>query len=402
MISPKEHDREKERIKELESYSIMDTLSEADYDNLTAIASEICGTPVSLVSLVDDKRQWFKSHHGVEATETPKEFAFCGHAINDPSDIFIIPDARKDERFHDNPIVVEHPNVVFYAGVPLLGNDRLPLGTLCVIDQKPKLLSQGQRDSLIALANQVMNLLKHRRDKMQLEEALNTLEEKNQELEQFAMIAAHDLKSPLKNIVVMLDIFAKEYGSAIDKTGKEMLELIDKSADRLKRLIDGLLEYSSSGKKIREQYSTIDLKLLMDDVAGLFTFDENNKITLISSLKEIHTNKTAVEQILINLIGNAIKYSDEGLVEIEIRISENDSFYEFQVEDNGWGIDPEFTHKIFQIFEVVVTKDKFGQTGNGIGLATVKKIVEALGGTIRVESELGKGSKFTFTLDKGE
>ncbi|MEQ6118092.1 ATP-binding protein [Reichenbachiella sp. MALMAid0571] len=402
MIAPKEHDREKERRKELESYSILETLSETDYDNLTAIAAEICGTPISLVSLLDDKRQWFKSHHGIDATETPKEYAFCAHAINDPSDIFIIQDARKDQRFYDNPLVTGNPHIIFYAGVPLLSDNGLPLGTLCVIDQKPKRLNQGQRASLMALSSQVMNLLKLRKNKIQLEKALENLEKRNEELGQFAMIAAHDLKAPLNIISGMIKIFTKKYGSIVDQKGMELLELVTSSSDKLKRLIEGLLEHSRCEKKISKQYSTIGVKSLIDEVSGLFSFDEKNSITLRSSLKEIYTNKTAVEQILINLIGNAIKYSNEDSVKIEIGVFENETHYEFYVQDDGWGIAPEHVDKIFQIFEVVTPKDKYGQVGNGIGLATVKKIVEALGGTIRVDSELNKGSTFIFTLKKSK
>ncbi len=149
MIPPKDHIKEKERLAALDSYSILDTLPEEDYDNLTAIAAEICGTPISLVSLLDNERQWFKSHHGLGATETPKEFAFCAHAINEDDDIFIVQDSRTDERFHDNPLVIGEPRVIFYAGIPLTTEEGLPLGTLCVIDHKPKLLSQGQLNSFL-------------------------------------------------------------------------------------------------------------------------------------------------------------------------------------------------------------------------------------------------------------
>lgn len=159
MITPKKHNNEEERLRDLESYSIIDSLPESDYDNLTRIASQICNTPISLVSLLDDKRQWFKSHHGLEISQTPKDYAFCAHAINDSNNIFIVEDARKDERFHDNPLVTGDPNIVFYAGVPLISENGYPLGTLCVIDNKPKTLTKDQILSLDALSKQAMNLL---------------------------------------------------------------------------------------------------------------------------------------------------------------------------------------------------------------------------------------------------
>ena len=123
----------------MKSYSILDTLPESDFDDLTTIAAEICGTPISLISLLDDKRQWFKSHHGLDAIETPKEYSFCGHVINQ-DDLFVVSDARLDERFHDNPLVTGYPYVVFYAGVPLVGDNNLPLGTLCIIDHNPQIV----------------------------------------------------------------------------------------------------------------------------------------------------------------------------------------------------------------------------------------------------------------------
>ena len=220
MIAAKEHNNEKERQKNLESYSILDTLPETDYDNLTAIAAEICGTPISLISLIDNKRQWFKSHHGLDATETPREYAFCAHAINNAENVLIVQDARKDERFFDNPLVTGDPHVIFYAGVQLISDD-LPLGTLCVVDHKPHLLSQSQIGSLKALSNQVMILLELRKNKKLLEETIINLGEKNQELERFAFIAAHDLKSPLIGISSVVQIFSEAYSTILDDEGKK-------------------------------------------------------------------------------------------------------------------------------------------------------------------------------------
>ena len=400
MIEAKEHDKESERIQNLESYSILDTLPESDYDSLTTLASEICGTPISLVSLIDKKRQWFKSHHGLDATETPKEYAFCAHAINDPENIFIIQDARTDNRFHDNPLVTGDPYVIFYAGVPLISEEGFPLGTLCVIDHKPNLLSQSQIKSLTALSKQVMNLISLRRNKLFLEQSLKELEEKNQELERFAFIAAHDLKSPLIGISSLTNFFLEEYDSKIDEEGQKMLKLIIETSSKLRNLIDGLLDYSRGENVLKEDKSNINLETLKHEITGLFSYDHNLKLEIKSSLTEIYVNKTVINQILINLVTNAIKYNDKDIVEIEIGISESDSQYIFYVQDNGPGIEINFQDKIFRIFEIVAAKDKFGQTGNGIGLATVKKIVEKSGGSINVQSELEKGAKFIFTIEK--
>ncbi|MBC8767766.1 GAF domain-containing protein [Arenibacter sp. BSSL-BM3] len=400
MKKPKVPQNEKERIKELDSYSILDTLPESDYDNLTTIAAEICGTPISLISLIDDKRQWFKSHHGLDATETPKEYAFCGHAINTPNDVFIVQDARMDERFHDNPIVTDDPHVIFYAGVPLVTEAGLPLGTLCVIDHKPNLLSQSQIRSLTALSKQVMNLLELRRNKILLEQAITELEEKNEALERFALVAAHDLKSPLINISSLAQLFQNQYKETLDSEGLEMLEMIIGSSDNLIGLIEGLLHYSKAESILSEGKSNIDLERLRADIEGLFNYDHSLNLVLKSELTHIKVNKTAIHQILINLVTNAIKYNDKERVEIELGVSDLDTHYLFYVEDNGPGIAAKYQEKIFKIFEKLTATDKFGRPGNGIGLATVKKIVEKSGGSIHVESELGSGAKFIFTLEK--
>ena len=402
MIAPKDHSHEKERLAALDSYSILDTLPEEDYDNLTAIAAEICGTPISLVSLLDNERQWFKSHHGLGATETPKEFAFCAHAINEGEDIFIVQDARTDERFHDNPLVIGEPRVIFYAGIPLATEEGLPLGTLCVIDHKPKLLSQGQMNSLKALSAQVMNLLQLRKSNLMLEKSVEDLKEKNEELERFAYIAAHDLKSPLNTINTTAELFTECYASKFDEEGKTMLGFIQQASIKLTGLIDGLLNYSKSESVLKEGGSTIDLQELRNDISGLFSYDNSLVLEVNSKLKSINTNKAAIHQILINLVSNAIKYNDKDEVEIQIEICEKEDFYEFCVRDNGPGIALEEQDKVFQIFKVLAATDKFGQPGNGIGLATVKKIIEKMGGTIKLESAKGKGCKFNFNLKKIE
>jgi GAF domain-containing protein len=159
------------RLEALRRYKILDTAPEEAFDDLTLVASQVCGTPIALVSLVDADRQWFKSHLGLAATETHRDLAFCAHAIQ-TEDTFVVPDATLDERFHDNPLVTGGLDIRFYAGSRITTPDGFHLGALCVIDTKPRGLPPEQRQVLEALARQVSRLLDLRQAAAQLADAL--------------------------------------------------------------------------------------------------------------------------------------------------------------------------------------------------------------------------------------
>lgn len=167
------------RLNALRSYELLDTVEEEIYDQLTTLASKVCGTPISLISLVDQDRQWFKSHVGLAARETTREESFCAHSIVDEQPL-IVKDARQDDRFHDNPLVVGDTNLVFYAGIPLIDNEGYALGTLCVIDHQPRELTPEQMTSLRILAKQIVTQFHLRRE----------LTQKRQFAEQLSRFAA--------------------------------------------------------------------------------------------------------------------------------------------------------------------------------------------------------------------
>lgn len=395
MIAPAIPLNEHERLLALKSYQILDSSPDIDYDAISKIASEICQTPISLISLVDDDRQWMKSAIGIQVTETTREVSFCAHAINYPEETFIIEDATKDKRFFDNPMVIGGPKVVFYAGVPLINPEGYPLGTLCVVDHSPKKLSANQIESLKSLARQVSHLMELRKTNLRLEEKKGELEKKNHELLQFSYVLSHDIKTPLNNIISLSE-FLKE-GEIEDK--ELMINMISESAHHLKNLTDKILLHYISDNALMDSVQEVHLKPLFKKIEELLNPLGEHVIQYhISGEVSIVTNETALFQILSNLISNGIKYNHSQVVEIDVHVYNVDDQTIFSVTDNGIGIDLEHHDAIFDSFKTLGIKDRFQQAGSGIGLSTVKNLVEKLGGSIIIESVKGKGSTFECRL----
>jgi GAF domain-containing protein len=168
-----EPSNELKRRESLASYAILDTDPEPSFDDLTHLASFICKTPIALITLVDEHRQWFKSKVGLSSEETSRDIAFCSHAILQ-TEMFVVPDALQDARFRDNPLVGGEPHIRFYAGIPLINDDGFALGTLCVIDKRPRSLSDAETSALKALSRLVLGQMELRRNLIALKNALNS------------------------------------------------------------------------------------------------------------------------------------------------------------------------------------------------------------------------------------
>ncbi|UZR99938.1 sensor histidine kinase [Chondrinema litorale] len=400
MIKPELPENESERLKALEAYQILDTEPELEFEDITSIASQICGTPISLITLLDSNRQWFKSKRGIDISETPRDIAFCAYSVLEPNKLLIVNDATNDERFKENPLVKGDPHVIFYAGAPLVTPTGYPLGTLCVIDNKPNSINEEQKKALTSLARQVVIQLELKRVIKQQIDAQQMLKKANEELNKFAYIASHDIKNPLQSMIALSDIIFDDHAHQLDDEGKRLFSLLQQSANNLSLLVDEILEYSKLPDIINLNKEHINTEVLVKQLFNLLKKTEDVQLNIKSPLPVIHSNRMALTQVFQNLMSNAIKYNNSKNPEIKIKCTVNKDFYIFAVKDNGTGIPKKHQANIFEMFQTLGKKDRFGKKGTGIGLATVKKLVESMGGEIKLESKQNKGSTFIFSIKK--
>ncbi|HVZ26981.1 MAG TPA: PAS domain S-box protein [Sediminibacterium sp.] len=248
----------------------------------------------------------------------------------------------------------------------------------------------SERKENEALMHDLNKRLKHRADE---------LAASNVELERFAYIASHDMQEPLRMITSFLQLFKKKYEDQIDETAEQYIHFAVDGADRMKKLIQDLLEYSRVGSN-KDDLTEIDTGHLVQEVLKVFTtrIDEMKADIHVDPLPTVRANRVQLFQLFQNLVGNALKYHSGSNALVEISGSEEETQYVFSIRDNGIGIKPVFFEKIFVLFQRLHHKNEY--SGTGIGLAICKKIVEKHGGKIWVESEPGKGSCFYFTISK--
>ncbi|WP_276168785.1 sensor histidine kinase [Zobellia alginiliquefaciens] len=400
MLKPEIPFNETDRLKALESFEVLNTLEEEEYDAITRIAADICNTPMALISLVDADRQWFKSHYGIDATETPRDLAFCAHAINTPENLFIVEDSSKDERFADNPLVTGGPNVQFYAGAPLNTTDGYSIGTLCVIDVQPRNnFTKRQQDCLRSLANQVMAQLELRRQNSLQRIINNELSLKNNQLKHFTYRLAHDMKTPLQGISSLVSFIKLDYLHLLKETEvPAWLDTIEDRVSYMEALINGITNYTNIMNS-EVEFSEFNIEGEIHNIVKRLNVSSAIELKLTNCDNVVNHSIKSFDQIISELITNSIKFSRQPITSIDISFSETDGLHSFEYQDNGPGILEQFWEKVFIMFETLI---KVTPTDTGIGLATIKAIIEKLGGTITLQNrpDSCSGTYFKFTLPR--
>ena len=386
-----------QRHKALIELNLLDTQSEKMFDDITELASKICGTPAALITILDIDKQLVKSSFGITIKETQIEQAFCKIAIEKPDEILSIEDARIDSRFSNNPLVFENPKIVSYHGIPLKSKSGIALGTLSVVDYKIKNLTYDQKEMLHILSKQIEHLIELRSKTKLISEYQQKIDQYAKEMEEFINIAVHDLKAPVRSIDSFMKLLDKKHQSYWDEKDQKYIEFILQSTVKMTNLITDLLEYAKSTKS-DENFETFDVKELVSEIFNNLTFNSNEKFTLIcGELPIIYSSKIAFTVLFTNFISNAIKYKkDDEPLAVEINCIKENEFFIFTIKDNGIGIESKFFDYIFKPFKRLHPSSKY--EGSGLGLAICKKIADNLKAEITVISEINEGATFILKL----
>ncbi|RYY04577.1 MAG: GAF domain-containing sensor histidine kinase [Gammaproteobacteria bacterium] len=413
---------EAERLASLLQLDVLDSAPEQEFDDIVTLANAICGTPIALISLVDNKRQWFKARTGLDVQETHRDYAFCAHAILEKDDMLIVNDATKDSRFSESPLVLGEPNIRFYAGAPIINVDGQPLGTVCVIDTLARSLTQNQYDALTALARQCAALFQLRKINLQDKKLYKELNDKvivalsnnddasrklqqNERLNSLGHLVSgivHDFNNILNVITIGFTLIQNKLDKPdqINTLAKSGLVAANKGA----KLVAQLLKLSSDSLPdsapicVDSQMNELD-DILRKAAGSGVSID----MTLDAKGSAVFCSEIQFSSAIINLVVNA-RDALNGMGNIWIRTAieniekiadiSDGKYIVVKIKDNGPGISPEIAQKIFEPFFSTKSADK----GTGLGLAQVYSFALSASGMVKVMSEEGKGTSIILYL----
>lgn len=395
-------ENEAERLKALKEYNILDTEFEEEFDRITELASLICEVPISLVSLIDENRQWFKSRLGLDAAQTARKISFCQFTIGN-LEMFEVEDAILDERFKKNPLVTGQPGIRFYAGYPLIDPNGHALGTLCVIDTKPNKLNENQQRALIMLANEIVSQIIARKERAELKIAKEVVKNAEQLKASFLGNISHEVRTPLQGILGITELLENR---DIDESKKlEYLKLIRRRTLELQDIIDSLLDLASlEAGGLKPVPKTFDLHDFFVEIIQPLAIEKqlaarHLKLFFENEVRQksfVTVDPKHLKRVIECLVLNALKFTPYGFVKIKAHEEANQ--FRISISDSGQGIDPDHLEKILLPFRQ--DKEGFNRStgGVGIGLSITQKMIAMWNGRLEIVSLPGKGSTFSLLI----
>jgi signal transduction histidine kinase len=377
--------RHPHRLAALGSYGILDTPREAAFDDITRMASMICGTPMAAITLIDADRQWFKSEVGLGMSQTPISESICAHVVLE-NDVLIIPDTSTDPRFGGNPLYTGSTDLKFYAGAPITTADGIGLGTMCVLDTVSRDLSSEQIDALKTLARQVMMQL-------ELRKRLRASEQTSDYRARLLASAAHDLRQPL--FVASLSVQSLMQEAAPHQLKR--LTLADGGLETIKKGFNGMLVAASRKASFSvAEVGDTDLGDMLDFIRANFSSlaDRGDvRLRVMPTRLRVQSDAVQLETLVGNLVANAVRYTRPG-GRVLVGCRRHAEYIALHVIDTGVGMASDSVDALFDAFR----QGDVRSDGLGLGLWIVKRTAEALGVSVQVHSVPERGTHFSLHI----
>ena len=384
---------EEDRLRELMGLRILDTPSEQEFDDVVELASQICNVPISLISLLEINRQWFKAKKGICVNETPREMSFCTYTISEEDDFFEVEDTLKDKRFRNNPMVQFEPYLRYYAGTPLVTSKGYRVGTLCVGDIKPNHLDEHQIFALKVLSQQVSKMIELKLANGKLENQNHHLRHENDMQQLMLSIIAHDVRNPIGAIKGVMDFVTTNDVPEIDKQKLTLMfsEQLDVTIDLLNNLVDWSKMQINKAEVVIENLNLHDVsESILKQFKLNAKFKNDQLLNLVDKDLFLQTDNNMLRFILRNLIANSIKFTQDGTITLYAH-GEKDKII-FTVSDTGVGMSKEKVNNLFSKEGTRSTPGTNHEKGSGLGLLLTKGFIDCLNATVEVKSEEGKGT----------
>ena len=395
---------ERARVAALSRYAILDTPEEPAFDDLVKLAALVCHTPLAWIGFVDSSREWFKARVGFALRTTPRDTSLCAHAILKSSSPLIIPDASRESRFAESPLVAGPPGIRYYVGTPLVTPDGYALGALCVADVVERSLEPAQLQALRMLARQVGSQLELRRSARDLRRARDTADAASRAKTEFLANISHEVRTPMNGILGMAELLQS---TELSPEQLEYVQTLQGSGEALLMVLEGVLDFTNmEAEPVDVVDVEVDVRALVAEVVTSFKASAAGKpiefLQVIDEAmpKSLRTDPELVKQVLGHLLSNAVKYTERG------RIITASTFQDygptltltFAVADTGIGITPEVRQGLFRPFVQAESSSSRRYGGAGLGLAIARRVVEGMGGEISLDDDVEEGATFTFTI----